>query len=119
MATLMPGKSIGRFKPRAEPAPPQTGSRPDGYQTTLRSLIDILQSNVALLEIVKQRLAATPPPANVRKQVDDILAELQKLLEDMILIGLPDQASFISRKSDIDRRLIEAALRAPATPSRG
>ena len=103
------------------PPPPPAGPAPSiaDVQTTLRSLIDILQSNVALLEIVKQRLAATPPPADIRKQVNEILAEFQKLLEDEILIGVPGEAGFISRKADLDRRLIEAALRAPATPARG
>ena len=100
---------------------PPVGKSPsiDDVQTTLRSLIDILQSNVALLEIVKQRLAASPSGETVRKQVDEILADFQKLLVDEILIGVPGDASFIARKADLDRRLIEAALRNPAPPSRG
>ena len=98
--------------------PPPAGKQPtiNDVQTTLKSLIDILEANVALLEIVKQRLAVALPGATIRKQIDDLLDEFQKLLEDEILIGTEGDRAFIPRKADLDSRLIAVALRASVQP---
>jgi hypothetical protein len=91
----------------------------DDVQRTLKALIDILESNVALMEIIKQRLAVALPPASIRKQIDELLAEFQKLLEDEILIGTEGDRAFIPRKADLDSRLIAVALRASVQPRPG
>lgn len=97
---------------------PPAGPAPtiDEVQTTLKALIDILEANVALLEIVKQRLAVSIPPAGIRKDIDELLREFRALLEDEILIGTEGDRAFIPRKADLDSRLIAVALRASVQP---